>query len=141
MPKGEITNPQEQLFDLQEKSRHIKRKAFDAEEGHKHQLSRFRDTVSNGLKEYSIRQRQIDEKSASALHAALKSRSKSLEDCDDLMAAAVGELQGGKPGSNDGVPTSAESPQEVPQPRRSIFGRDSSSGGNHIVHPTSGSRR
>ena len=94
--------------------------------------------MSDGLKECSIKQRQIHEKFDSLLNAALKSGRESLEEwCDDLVAAAVDELQGGKLGTNCMAQTPA---QEVPEPRRSIFSGNPSSHGIHSDHSIVSSR-
>ena len=138
--QGQIADLREQLFNLQETSRHIERNASDAVEGQKLELSHFKVTVSNGLKEASIKRRQAAEKFTSDLNAALSSRMENLEDCDHLLVAAMGVLQEGEAGSNDKVQTPAEQPQEVPQARRSIFGGESSSTGNHTDHFTDGGR-
>lgn len=73
--------PQEQLFDLQEKLKHIERKAFDADEGHKLELLHFRAAVSKIFSENPVQRRQFDDQLASELNAALKSMRESLEDC------------------------------------------------------------
>ena len=137
IPKGEIANLKEQLFNLQDKNKHLERKAFDSAEGHKLEMSQFRAAVSKAFNESSVQQRQIDDQFASVLHAALQSRRERLQGCDHLVTAAMGDIQERKLGSSDAVPTSAESPQEMPQPRKSIFGGDSDSGANHSARHTS----
>lgn len=128
---SETADLREQLFNLEERSRHIERNACDAAEAHRLELSRFKATVSDGLNESSVRRREVDDKFASDLNAALELRREGLEDCERLVAAAVGDLQEGKFGTNDGVQTAAEQPKEMSQPRRSVFGGISHSDGNH----------
>lgn len=134
---GKIADLREQLFNAQERSKHLERNA----ERHELELSRFRDTVSKALKESSIRRRQVNEECASDLSAVLKLSMDNLEGCDHLLAAALGKSQEPKVGSSGTVQSPAEQPQEVTQLRISIFGGVSNSGDNCSDRSASGSTR
>ncbi|MDI1487993.1 MAG: hypothetical protein OHK93_007267 [Ramalina farinacea] len=127
----ESADLREQLFNLQEKSKHSERNACDAAEAYDFELSRFKTKVSDKLQQFSLRRRQADDRYATALNEAQRSRTESLQDSEHLVSSAVRELQGRKVGSNEGIQSPAEQPQEMPRQRQPISSRISSQGVNH----------
>ena len=128
----------EQLFNLQEKSKHSERNACDASEAYDLELSRFKTKVSDKLQQFSVRRREADDRFATALNEAQKSRTETLQNSEHLVSSVLLELQGRKVGSNEGIQSPAEQPQEMPRQRQPISSRISSSGGNH-GDPSTGS--
>ena len=104
----QIANLKEQLFNQQETSKRFQRDACDAAEGQELELSRFKVTVSDGVRESSIKRNQVEDKFASNMNAALKLRKEGLQNCDHLVDLAISELQESEDISKEKIQTPAK---------------------------------